>query len=195
MRENLRVKSEKSAFLDLNRSFLHRMRVLGVHFGIPVQSRQTSANWGEYWSLRWVPETEIELVESALLGETIESAASFALKERADKSANIEQAASVFRMLSCAVCRGSQLCAGSAGRKLSVDTAAIEEVSKTAVHLSAVIRYGDLRKFPPKPLIPLLSQLYLRACLTLEEACSCDDGASVQVMESMERIESGGEGA
>ena len=155
LRENLRVKSEKSAFLDLHRSFfLHRLRVLGVHFAAPVQSRQTSANWGEYWTLCWVPETEIELVESALLGETIEGAAAFALKERADKSDTISQAAEVFQ--DAFLC-GMPQAAGHAlavVQRLSVDTAAIEEVSKTAVNLSTVIRYGDLRRFPSEPLMP-----------------------------------------
>lgn len=189
LRENLRVKSEKSAFLDLNRSFfLHRLRVLGVHFGTPVQSRQTSANWGEYWSLCWVPETEIELVEAALLGETIETAVAFALKERADKCTDISQAAEVFQdAFLCGIPAAADH-ALKALQILSVDTAAAQAVSQTAVHLSNVIRYGDLRKFPTQTLTPLLSQLYLRACLTMEEACNCDDAASVQIMDSIERI-------
>lgn len=189
LRENLKVQSERAAFLDLNRSFfLHRLRVLGVHFGILRQSRQTNANWGEYWSLCWVPETEIELVEAALLGETIELAASFALKEQSDKSKDMSQAAFVFQeAFLCGIPQAASY-ALTAVQRLAVDTSAIEEVSKTAVNLSNVIRYGDLRKFPPKPLVPLLSQLYLRACLTLEGACRCDDAASWQVMESIERI-------
>lgn len=189
LRENLRVKSEKSAFLDLNRSFfLHRLRVLGVKFGTLMQSRQTNANWGEYWSLCWIPETEIELVEAALMGETVEGAASFALKEQADKSDTISQAAAVFQdAFLCGIPSAANHALATLQR-LSVDTAAIEEVSKTAVHLSTVIRYGDLRKFPSEPLVPLLRQLYLRACLTLEDTCHCDDGASIQVMESIERI-------
>lgn len=44
LRENTRVKSEQSAFLDLNRSFfLHRLRVLGVRFGTVAASRQDRA--------------------------------------------------------------------------------------------------------------------------------------------------------
>jgi len=53
---------------DLRRSFfLHRLRVLGVHFAELLPSRQQGANWGEYWQLRWTPEAEIEIVEAALL--------------------------------------------------------------------------------------------------------------------------------
>ncbi len=189
LRENLRVKSEKSAFIDLNRSFfLHRLRVLQVGFGTPVQSRQTNSNWGEYWNLRWVPETEIELIEASLLGETIETAASFSLKEKADKSNEISQAAEVFQDAFLCGMPQAAAYAISVLQRLSVDTAAIEQVSKTAEHLSTVIRYGDLRKFSSEPIIPLLTQLFLRACLTLQESCSCDDEASKQVMESIERL-------
>ena len=77
-----------------------------------------------------MPETEIELVESALLGETIEGAAAFALKERADKSDTISQAAEVFQ--DTFLC-GMPQAAGHAlavVQRLSVDTAAIEEVPK-----------------------------------------------------------------
>ena len=62
-----------TAILDLRRSFfLHRLRVLGISFATLLPSRQEGANWGEYWQLHWTPEVEIEIVESALLGDTIE---------------------------------------------------------------------------------------------------------------------------
>ncbi len=71
--------------------------MLGVHFAELLPSRQQGANWGEYWQLRWTPEAEIEIVESALLGDTIEGAAAFALKERAEQSSSIAQAAAIFQ--------------------------------------------------------------------------------------------------
>ena len=47
LRENLRVKSEKSAFLDLNRSFfLHRLKILGIHFGEQQTRSQDNATCG-----------------------------------------------------------------------------------------------------------------------------------------------------
>ncbi len=189
IRENIRVKSEKSAFLDLHRSFfLHRLRVLHVNFGTQMQSRQTNANWGEYWNVCWVPETEIEIIEASLLGDTVASAASFALKEKADQSSDIAQAAEVFQdAFLCGIPQAAKY-ALSILQKISIDTAAVAEVAKTAEHLSSVIRYGDLRQFASKPIIPLLEQLFLRACLTMEEGCNCDEEASKAVMESIERI-------
>lgn len=52
LRENLRVKSEKSAFLDLNRSFfLHRLRVLDIGFGA-LQRNTADNEHTELWQLR-----------------------------------------------------------------------------------------------------------------------------------------------
>lgn len=188
LRENLKVKSEKSAFLDLNRSFfLNQLRVLGVKFASPTQYK-SDAVWGESWFLCWTPETEIEIVEAALLGETVKLAALFKIKESADNSTDIASAAKVFEdAFLCGIPKASEY-ALSALQKLSIDTAAIEEISKTAQRLSNVIRYGDLRKFSSNAIKPLLSQLFLRACLVLENSCICDDTAAKGIIESIERI-------
>ena len=92
LRENRSVKSRESAFLDLNRSFfLHRLRVLGVSFGMQQEVDQTSATWAERWMLRWSPEAEIQLVESALKGDTIPQAASFRMKERVETATGVAE--------------------------------------------------------------------------------------------------------
>ncbi len=189
LRERLGVKSEQAAFLDLNRSlFLHRLRVLGVHFARPVASRQDKANWGEYWDLQWTPEAEIEIVEAALLGDTVEGAASFALKERAEASGAMAEAASIFGdAFLCGIPEAS-LYALSILQRLAVDAAAVGDIAATAMQLSLAVRYGSLRRFDAQPLRPLLSQLYLRACLTLEDACICDNQASLTVMEAIDRL-------
>ena len=189
LREKLTVKSKDAAFLDLNRSFfLHRLRVLGIHFANNLRSKQDQANWGEYWELRWTPEVEIEVVESSLLGDTIEAAAAFALKERAGQATSIDQAAGIFQ--DAFLC-GMPVAAAHALtvlQSLSVDSAALTEVASTADRLSLVVRYGDLRKFDPLPVIPLIGQLFLRAKLTLEDACNCDAKAAGAVTQAMDRL-------
>ena len=189
LREKLNVKSRQAALADLRRSFfLHRLRVLGIHFATLLPSRQTDANWGEYWNLRWTPEAEIEIVESSLLGETIETAAAYAMKERAENSATIAQAAAIFEDAFLCGMPTAAVHALSMLQSLSVEAAALNDVTETAWRLSFVIRYGDLRQFRTEPVIPLLKQLYLRACLILEESCICDAKAAPVVAGSMERL-------
>ena len=189
LREKLTVKSQDAAFLDLNRSFfLHRLRVLGIHFADILRSKQEKANWGEYWELRWTPEVEIEVVESSLLGDTIEGAAAFALKERADQAASVDQAALIFQDAFLCGMPAAAAHALTVLQSLSVDSAALTEVATTADSLSLVVRYGDLRRFDPKPVIPLIEQLFLRANLTLEDACNCDAKAAGAVTQAMDRL-------
>lgn len=189
LRERLNVKDPQAALLDLRRScFLHRLRVLGIHFASLLPSRQQGANWGEYWALRWTPEAEIEVVEASLLGDTVEGAAAFALKERGAACATIAQAAAVFQ--------DAFLCGIPAAARhallvlqgLSVDAAALTDVADTAVRLSLTVRYGDLRRFDPAPVVPLLQRLFLRACLTLEDACRCDAKAAPAVTAAMDQL-------
>ena len=189
MRERLNVKSQEAALLDLRRSFfLHQLRILDIHFARLLPSRQDGANWGEYWEVRWTPEVEIEVVESALLGDTIEGAAAFALKERAEKSGSIREASEIFQdAFLCGMPAAAQH-ALAVLQGLSVDAAALTEVADTAQRLSLVVRYGDLRRFDAKPVVPLLGQLYLRACLTLEDACSCDAKAAPAVTAAMDQL-------
>ena len=189
LREKLTVKSKDAAFLDLNRSFfLHRLRVLGIHFANSLRSKQEQANWGEYWELRWTPEVEIEVVESSLLGDTIEGAAAFALKERSDQAVSIDQAAAIFQDAFLCGMPSAAAHALAVLQSLSVDSAALTEVAATADRLSLVVRYGDLRRFDPQPVIPLIEQLFLRAKLTLEEACNCDAKAAGAVSMAMDRL-------
>lgn len=189
LREKLNVKSEAAALADLRRSFFfHRLRVLGVHFAAPLPSRQEGANWGEYWELRWTPEAEIEIVESALMGDTIQGAAAYALKERADNSASISEAAAIFQDAFLCGMPAAARHALSVLQGLGVDAAAIAEVAETASRLSLVVRYGDLRRFDPAPVVPLIRQLYLRACLTLADACVCDAQAAPAVTRAMDQL-------
>lgn len=189
LRERLNVKSKEAALIDLRRSFfLHRLRVLNIHFAALLPSRQEGANWGEYWELRWTPEAEIEVVESSLLGDTIEGAAAFALRERADNSASVAEAAAIFRDAFLCGMPAAAAHALTALQGLSVDAAALTEVAAAAEQLSITVRYGDLRQFDSAPVLPLLRQLYLRSCLTMEEACQCDAKAAPEVTTAMEKL-------
>src|SRR5205807_716618 len=74
LRENRFVKTEDAAFRDPHRStFLHRLRALGVGFG-ELLPREQVGTAKEKWKLHWTPECEIQLVESALKGDTVEMA-------------------------------------------------------------------------------------------------------------------------
>lgn len=189
LRENRSVKSEKSAFLDLHRSFfLHQLRILGVSFAAWQRIFQENATWSEHWVLRWTPEAEIELVEAAMKGDTIAQAASFALKERVENAPDMGAIAqAVEDAFGCGMGEAARY-ATDALQAMAVDAASVEELAETLSHLSAAVQYGSIRRVDPAPLIPVMQQLFLRACLILPGACVCDDAAAGRIAEAMERL-------
>lgn len=189
LRENRRVKSDEAAFLDLDRScFLHRLKTLNVSFQQMKSTSQKSATWAEAWILRWSPEAEIELVESTLMGETLELAVAFVFKERLEKSGSIEEAAKVIREACECGMMDSMDQARAALQRLAVDSGSFNEVSKAAFDLSIVISYGDIRRFDTTHLIPLLQQLFLRGTLLMADAARCDNNAAKILLESVHRM-------
>lgn len=191
LRENRRVSSQKAAFLDLHRSFfLHRLRVLGIHFAVQQQVNQDNATWAEHWVVRWTPEAEIELVEAALKGDTVDQAASFAMKERVEAAPNMSEIALVIEDAFTCGMASAVVYATAALQAMAVDAASLEELAATAERLSVVVQYGDIRQLDAAPLEPILCQIFYRACLILPGACVCDDAASKGMVTAIEQLNS-----
>lgn len=190
LRENLKVKSREAAFIDLNRStFLHRLKVLNIHFAEQLRVSQDSATWAEKWSLRWTPEVEIEVVEANLKGETLEVAAAYELKEQLMECTDISLAAKIIRQ-SCE-CRLTAIFenAVSTLQTLLVDSVSFKEVAHATRELSLLVQYGDIRRVDLQPLVPILQQLFLRASLLLVDACACDDKAASGIVPAINAME------
>lgn len=189
LRENRNVSTQKSAFLDLNRSFfLHQLRVLGISFAKEEAVKQENATWAEHWVVRWTPEAEIELVEAALKGDTVAQAASFSMKERVENAPNMGEIARVIEDAFTCGMASAVLYATRALQAMAVDAASLEELAATAHRLSVVIQYGNIRQLDPEPLEPILKQLFYRACLILPGACICDDAASKEMATAIESL-------
>lgn len=191
LRENRRVTSEEAAFLDLNRSFLfHRLTLLGVSFAKIKASGQDHATWAEHWVIQWTPEVEIQVVESTLLGETVEIAAAYVLQQKLDGCSSIAEASALIR----AACECGMLEQMDAARqtlqRLAVDSRDVVQIAAAARELSTIISYGDIRRIDTAPLLPLLEQLFMRACLFLLDASGCNDEAANGMVTAMNELNS-----
>jgi hypothetical protein len=189
LRENRRVKSEEAAFLDLHRSsFFHRLRVLGVSFARPAATRQQSATWAEKWLVQWTPESEIQLVEAVLLGETVELATAYKFKAQLEACTSIAEAAALVRdACQCGLMKSMEL-ARQRLQELAATSSEFVLLATAAWELSLVVRYGDVRRFDPEPLMPLLEELFVEAALALFAAASCDDKAVKPMMQAMDEL-------
>ena len=191
LRENLRASSEKSAFLDLNRSyFLHKLRVLGVKFAYLAPSKQDNATWAEMWQVQWTTECEIVLVESALKGDTVELAAAYQIKETVENTGDISVIAQAVEDAFCCGMSKAASYAVSALQAAAADNIPFEDIAKTMFRLSNVISYGDIRKADVTAVKPILTQLFYRACLIMSNSCVCNDDASQEIANAVNMINS-----
>ncbi len=189
LRENRQAKSDEAAFLDLHRSsFLHRLRVLGIAFAQPLRTHQQSGTWAERWSLQWSPESEIQLVEAVLLGETVEVATGFKFKSMLESCASIGDAAEVVRD----ACQCGLMASMDAARRrlqeLSAGTSEMTAMAHAAHVLGMIVRYGDVRRFDPEPLMPLVEALFVAGALALHGACTCDNEEAPRVVAAINEM-------
>lgn len=189
LRENLRAKTEESAFLDLNRSFfLNRLRALGIDFAKPARNNQENATWREDWVLQWSPEVEIQIVETVLKGDTVYEATAFVLGERINEASNVSEIADIIvTAFNCGMPKVSQ------GAIVKIDEMAngavsIHDAALTVSKLSAMITFGDIRKLDRKPLEPIVKRLCIRASLMLSGEAACDDMAANTLTEDIQKI-------
>ncbi len=189
LRENRRVKTEEAAFLDLHRSsFLHRLRVLEVGFAQPATSRQQSTTWAEKWLVQWSPESEINLVEAVLLGETVELATAYKFKTRLDKCTSVADAATTVREACECALMDSMEAARRKLQELAAESTEFAAVAHAANQLGMIARYGDVRRFDPTPLLPLIEDLFVQGSLALMAAANCDNDAAKSALVAMDEL-------
>ena len=189
LRENRQAKTQETAYLDLARSsFFHRLRILEIPFAVPLVTREQSTSWKERWHLRWSPESEIALVEAVLLGETVELATAFKFKTQLEKCTSIGEAAEmVHDACQCGLMKSMEL-ARQRLQELAATSSEFAPIAHAAWQLGLVVRYGDVRKFDPEPLLPLVDELFVQGSLTLFTASSCDDEAAKSMLVAIDEL-------
>lgn len=85
LQRKLRLKPEaleRELELDLRKEtdaarsrLLHRLRLLGIGWGEPAQSRGSTGTFRETWRLRWEPELSVRVAEAGVWGTTVHAAA------------------------------------------------------------------------------------------------------------------------
>ncbi|QQO09959.1 DUF5682 family protein [Breznakiella homolactica] len=186
LRENLKVKNEEAAFLDLDRSvFLNRLAFLGIGFARKQGRRQDSATWAEDWILCWTPETEIQVVESVLYGDTVEAAASYVMKDRLEKSADVLEVAGLVRQTCECRLTGSILEAIKKLQALASETESFSGAARAGREMSFLVQYGSVRRFDTEAIVPILQQLFLKAALLLYGSASCSEDTAREIADDM----------
>jgi hypothetical protein len=157
---------------------LHRLDILGVPWGAPGRSRGTGT-FRETWVLDWEPDFAVRLVEAAIWGTTVVSAAS---AKSADRAASATDLAGITGVVeSCLLADLPE--ALEPVMRLLADRAAVDaDVAHLADALPALartLRYGDVRGTDTASLRKVTDTLVVRIALGFAAACAGldDDGA------------------
>lgn len=180
LRENTRVKSEQSAFLDLNRSFfLHRLRVLGVRFGTVAASRAGPRHLGGKLDAAMDARSRDRACRIGPARRDNRAGGCLRLQGAAG-SGPVHQRDRVYfgGRVFVAVCREPSRWPPEPCKGWPSTRPLCRKSRPPPESLSAAVRFGSIRRLDPAPLLPILSQLFLRACLILPGSCAATIGAA-----------------
>ena len=71
---------------------------------------------------------------------------------------------------------------------LAAGSTELEAIAHAAFQLSQVVRYGDVRKFDPTPLVPLVGELFVQGALALHGAANCDNPTAQALLVSIDEM-------
>ncbi|MEV8568425.1 DUF5682 family protein [Streptomyces sp. NPDC051322] len=169
--------------IDAARSrMLHRLRLLGVHWGEPAAGRGSTGTFRESWRLRWEPELAVRVAEAGVWGTTVLSAAT----AKAEAQAISAPALSAITALAEECLLAELPDALPVVMRALADRAALDtDVGHLAQALPALarsLRYGDVRSTDSASLDEVAVGLAERICVGLPPACTGLDTDGAQQM-------------
>ncbi|MFG2984287.1 DUF5682 family protein [Streptomyces sp. NPDC048258] len=179
---SLRLKPEaqdRELELDLRKDtdaakslLLHRLRLLGIDWGIPTASRGATGTFRETWRLCWEPELSVRVAEAGIWGTTVPAAAT--AKAEADAAA-AEELGEVTALAERCLLAGLSEALPAVLRALADRAALDTDVARLAKALPALarsLRYGDVRDTDAAALGTVAAGLAERICVALPPACT-----------------------
>jgi hypothetical protein len=181
--------------------FLHRLRVAGIPYaGYRGTQRGAAGEAGgvgaltrvrEAWEAQWTPATDVALVESIVLGETLAEVAERTLVRRLAAARATGDAADV---LAEAVLTRCSDVVGAALERCDRHAAADEDLpslARACRALSYLASYGSERGhlgFAFAQVPPLCEKTFARAVLRVGPACRTDDAGMTPVREALRSL-------
>lgn len=158
---------------------LHRLGILGVHWGQTQEVRGKSGTFHEVWALAWQPEFVIDLVAASRFGNTIDEAASNASIEAANAADALPALTSLIEAVLLAdLPKAIELVVDRIGDVAAVG-ADVPALMDALPPLARVLRYGNVRGTDATAVSTVVDGLVARICIGISSsAASLDDDAA-----------------
>ncbi|QIB44035.1 DUF5682 family protein [Streptomyces aureoverticillatus] len=192
LQRRLRLKPEaleRELELDLRKEtdaarsrLLHRLRLLGIGWGEPAESRGSTGTFRETWRLRWEPELSVRVAEAGVWGTTVLGAATAKAEADAVGAAALADVTSLAER--CLLAELPE--ALPVVMRVLADRAALDaDVGHLAQALPALVRslrYGDVRGTSTGALGEVALGLAERVFVGLPPACAGLDADAAAAM-------------
>ena len=159
---------------DRERSRLfHRLTILGIAWA----ERKTAAGrklgtFNETWSLRWVPEMEVSLIEASVWGNTVEAAADARARDDGTHASDLAALTPILDRALLAELPGAvDELLGRVQERAAVG-ADVQHLMLALPPLARASRYGDVRRTPTDALLAVIGALFERIVVGLRTACT-----------------------
>jgi len=168
---------------DLDRSrLLHRLRLLRVTWGTPGTA-SGKGTFKEAWRLRWEPELEVALIESAPWGNTIAEAATRFTVDRATQATTLPELTGLVETLLLAELPEAVERVMHRLENQAAVTSDVRHLMEALPPLVAVLRYGSVRQTDASMVGHVVTGLVARICIGLQSACaSLNDEAASEML-------------
>ncbi|MEU9855964.1 DUF5682 family protein [Streptomyces sp. NPDC047974] len=199
LRRSLRLKpeaEERELDLDLRgdtdaaRSrLLHRLRLLGVDWGLPAAGRTGTGTFRESWRLRWQPELHVRVAEAGVWGTTVEAAATARAESLALTAAGLGEITGLAeRCLLGGLTDALPAVLGALAERAALDTD-VAHLADALPALARALRYGDVRGTDTAALADVATGLAERIRVGLPPACAgLDADAADRMRERLDAV-------
>ncbi|WP_457152210.1 DUF5682 family protein [Mesorhizobium sp. P5_C1] len=181
------LRSESGLFRS---TLLHRLNVLGVHWGKLTDSGRSRGTFRERWTLSWEPEYAVRLVENLIYGPTIEKAANGRLIQMIGASTSLDALAGLVQGAITANLSEASTAGLVALEERAAHSSECLEILASVPPLAGIIRYGEARKTETARLSGLLERLIIEGGIALAYAArDLDDQASTTLVGAMRKAD------
>lgn len=156
--------------LHLERSiFLHRLLLLGIGFGTPVQTGGRGT-FAEEWTLRWEADHLILLIERSVWGSTLETAAVEYIGHQVADQNDLAVLSGLVAAIMPAALPAAMRATAKRLEVVAAVTGSIPELMGALPNLVTALTFGDVRQTAAGLIEPVLDALVPRICIGLPGA-------------------------
>jgi Family of unknown function (DUF5682) len=178
--------------IDLARShLLHRLGILGVHWGTPERAYGKSGTFHELWQLAWKPDFVVDLIAASRYGTTILDAASARAIEASTETDRLPALTELVEAVLLADLSTAVEPVVDRIGSIAALSADVPSLMAALPPLARVVRYGNVRGTDASAVRTVVDGLVARICVGLLGACvSLDDDAASDMLPLLDGTDS-----